>query len=199
MLAPELAAASGKGLARQWATFACSSCHQVTLAKGLAFLANMQGSSIGGPRDTVDELYPSVQSVDDALPGSAKTFLEQATATLHAPDAAAVMAASSVDSMLKAKGFTEGSLYKRIDSAVKDHVLTEAMGSWAHAVRLEANSVRHADEERPHLTAEEAKRVVDFAWALGDFLFVLTARVEAGIEATKDAATGSLTSPAPMG
>src|ERR1700736_2603886 len=44
---------------------------------------------------------------------------KQAYETLHAPDAAAVMAGSAVDGMLKALGYTEGSLYSRIDKAVE--------------------------------------------------------------------------------
>ncbi|MEM7730240.1 MAG: DUF4145 domain-containing protein [Pseudomonadota bacterium] len=105
--------------------------------------------------------------------------------TLHAPDASVVMSGSAVDAMLKAKEYESGSLFKRIERAVEDHLLTEDMGRWAHAVRLEGNNVRHADEDRPHMTRQDAEQVLDFARALGDFLFVLTARVESGIEAAK--------------
>lgn len=95
------------------------------------------------------------------------------------------MSASAVDSMLKAKNYNAGTLYNRIDAAVKDHVLTESMGKWAHMVRLEANSVRHADDVKPHANEQEARQVVEFAKALGDFLFVFTSRIDKGI---KDAA-----------
>lgn len=36
---------------------------------------------------------------------------------------------------------------------------------------------------RPHVTAEEAKQSVEFAEALANFLFVLTARIQRGIQA----------------
>ena len=78
------------------------------------------------------------------LPDPARTFLQQAFETLHAPDAATVMAASAVDAMLKDKGYKTGTLYTRIDQAVKENVLTQGMATWAHAVRLEANGVRHS-------------------------------------------------------
>jgi hypothetical protein len=55
----------------------------------------------------------------------ARKFLQQAYETLHAPDAAAVMAASAVDAMLKDLGYSEGSLYARIDKAAEDGVLTK--------------------------------------------------------------------------
>lgn len=39
-------------------------------------------------------------------------------------------AGSAVDAMLKELGYTKGSVYERIDQAVKDRRLTEAMGPW---------------------------------------------------------------------
>ena len=95
------------------------------------------------------------------------------------------MAGSAVDAMLKAKGYEDGSLYLRIDKAVEDHVLTESMGLWAHEVRLGSNRPRHADKDNPHVSPEEAVQSVDFAESLGNFLFVLTARIELGIEQAK--------------
>jgi hypothetical protein len=94
-----------------------------------------------------------------------------------------MLAASAVDAMLKAKNYTEGSLYRRIDKASQDNVITSDMALWAHHVRLEANDVRHADANDPHATADEARQSVEFATALGHFLFVLPSRVRRGLEA----------------
>jgi hypothetical protein len=126
-------------------------------------------------------LFPVARSVDEDIPTVARTFLQQAYDTLHAPDAAGVMAASAVDAMLKELGYREGNLYDRIDKAVEDGILTKGMAQWAHSVRLEANRVRHADLSNPHLSPAEAKQSVEFAEALGTFLFVFTKRVERGI------------------
>jgi hypothetical protein len=84
--------------------------------------------------------------------------------------------------MLKAQGYTEGSVYSRIEKAVAEGVLTQSMGTWAHSVRLGSNRPRHADAENPHVTNEEAKQSVEFAEALGQFLFEVTARVNEGIK-----------------
>jgi len=92
-----------------------------------------------------------------------------------------MLAASSVDSMLKLKGYKEGSLYARIEQAAKDHLITADMAKWAHDVRLDANDQRHADDNAPLPTFEDAKRCVDFAQALAQFIFVLPARVQRGI------------------
>ena len=62
------------------------------------------------------------------------------------------------------------------------------MGAWAHEVRLVSNDPRHADEDQPHVSPEEAKQSVEFAEALGNFLFVLTKRIERGTKAAREAA-----------
>ncbi len=84
--------------------------------------------------------------------------------------------------MLKDKGYEDGSLYARIDNAVSDHVLTKEMGDWAHWVRLGSNRPRHADKDKPHVNADEAKQSVEFVEALGQFLYVLSSRITKGIE-----------------
>jgi hypothetical protein len=92
-----------------------------------------------------------------------------------------MLAASSVDSMLKLKGYKEGSLYTRIEQAAQQHLITADMRKWAHDVRLDANDQRHADDNVPLPSVENAKRCVDFAQALAQFIFVLPARVQSGI------------------
>ena len=162
--------------ARIWKTYCCHSCGGgVLVASDQAF------------PNAVEQIFPSQQAAHEDIPEPARSFLQQALETLHAPDAAAVMAGSAVDAMLKYLGLTEGSLYSRIDQAVEDHTITKAMGDWAHEVRLGSNRPRHADKENPHVSAEEAKQSVQFAEALGYFLFVLTARIERGTTAAKSA------------
>ncbi len=93
-----------------------------------------------------------------------------------------MLAASAVDAMMRAIGYVDGSLYSRINKAVDDHLITPDMGVWAHKVRLDANDPRHADAERPHITADDARRSVDFASSLGHILFVLPDQVTAGVK-----------------
>ena len=93
-----------------------------------------------------------------------------------------MVAGSAVDAMLKHLGYESGSVYARIDQAKSDGLLTSGMAEWAHSVRLGANRPRHADKDAPHVSPAEARQSVDFAEALGNFLFVLTARVNRGIE-----------------
>lgn len=104
----------------------------------------------------------------------------QALASLQAPAGAVMLAASSVDAMLKEKGLKEGSLNTRIDAAAQQHLITPEMGAWAHDIRLDANDQRHADEASVLPSEADAVKAIDFANALAQFLFVLPARVERG-------------------
>jgi hypothetical protein len=163
----------------RWAAYACTTCGNVVLAKGTP------GDGDNNP--LIVEMHPQPSTVDEAMPESARKFLQQAHETLHAPDAAAMVAGSAVDAMLKALGYEKGSLYDRIDQAVAEHKITKEMGDWAHWVRLGSNRPRHADKDKPHVLEEEAKQSVEFADALGYFVFVLNQRVKAGIAGAEKA------------
>jgi hypothetical protein len=82
--------------------------------------------------------------------------------------------------MLKDKGFKDGSLYSRIESAVAAHLITSEMGVWAHEIRLDANDQRHSDEQAPLPSEADAAKAIEFANALAQFLYVLPAMVVRG-------------------
>tara|TARA_R110002111_G_scaffold258042_3_gene326701 strand:+ start:46 stop:660 length:615 start_codon:yes stop_codon:yes gene_type:complete len=159
---------------RHWAVYVCNRCGGV-----------ITGAS-DYPSGWVKELYPDEIEVADSLPEKAKAFLDQAIDSLHAPSGAIMLAASSIDAMLKDKGYKKGSLYSRINKATEDHLITDGMSKWAHEVRLGANDERHADEEAELPDGNDAKRTVDFALALAEFLFVLPSRVEKGIKSATE-------------
>src|SRR6266545_5574474 len=154
------------GNKRAWRIYKCSRCGGLVTASS----ANYEG--------TVYEVYPSGREVDTSIPQKAKAYLEQALNSLHAPAGAVMLTASAVDAMLKEKGYKDGSLYSRIDQAAKDHLITLEMAEWAHKIRLDANDQRHADVVADLPVPEDARRCVDFALALGEFMFVLPSRVK---------------------
>jgi len=98
-----------------------------------------------------------------------------------------MLSGSAVDSMLKEVGYEDGSIYSRINEAAEDHVITKAMGEWAHSVRIESNKPRHADLDDPHATQEMAEQSIKFAEALGEYLFALPAQIVRGKKASEDA------------
>ncbi|MES0091026.1 DUF4145 domain-containing protein [Mesorhizobium sp. M0030] len=175
------------GPRHKWGVYFCTACGGGILAKGKAGDADEKAGII--------ELIPAPKSVHEDVPEPARTFLRQAMETLHAPDAAAVMAGASVDAMLKTLTYEKGSVYERIEKAVAEHKLTEGMGAWAHEVRLGSNRPRHADKENPHVSEAEAKQSVEFAEALAYFLFILTKRIERGKLAAEEASNPRDTGP----
>ena len=152
----------------RWRAFQCTFCDSLVTAK----------EHKGGVRPTAPEIFPEPQSIPTSIGDPARGYLEQAIRIVEqAPDAAAMMASSSIDAMLKDKGYGgRESFHNRIDKAVNNGLLTKEMGRWAHQVRLVSNDPRHADEDKPHVDKEEAEVMVMFAEALGDILYELPAR-----------------------
>jgi hypothetical protein len=165
--------------ARVWRIYTCQRCGGVVSA------CSWQ------PRGKVINFYPTIESLDDSIPTKAKSFLEQAINSIHAPSGAIMLCASSVDAMLKEKGYIEGSLYSRINLAVDDHLITDNMATWAHEVRLDANDERHADDNAELPNGDNAQKAIEFTKALGQYLFVLPSRIERGIQAAHNSAENS--------
>jgi hypothetical protein len=159
-----------------WGCYRCVTCGSVLCASGVDL----------GNEFAIRDVFPYPKFAHTDIPEPARSFLQQAYETIHAPDAAAVMAGSAVDAMLKAHGYEKGSLYERIDQALQKNLLTQGMADWAHEVRLGSNRPRHADKDKPNVSAAEATQSVEFAEALGNFLFVLTARIKKGIAAAQE-------------
>lgn len=157
---------------RLWRIYTCQRCGGVVTA--------YQNSH----QSWVDKYYPSLESVDDNIPDRPNAFLQQAIDSTFAPAGSVMLCASAVDAMLKDKGYIDGSLYARINTAADEHLITREMAQWAHQVRLDANDQRHADENAGLPTVEDAKKVITFAKALAEFLFVLPSRIARGLEET---------------
>lgn len=173
-----------------WVIYQCSTCYDVVCSKGTFSFTQMNSQAaqylLSNSQFTAI-IIPRGRTIENDLPVKARSYLEQAIASLHAPDGAIMLAQSAVDAMLKVKGYTDGSAYSRIEKAVIDHVLTEGMRDWAHAVRIESNKPRHADVEEPHASRSLAEQTIRFAEALGEYLFALPARIESGKQASNAA------------
>ena len=163
-----------RGIQRTWAVYVCMRCAGAVTA---------EANALGSP---VLRLFPSAApEISEDIPERARAYLIQAIDSIKSPSGAVILAASAVDAMLKAKNLKTGKLYDRINQAVTQKLLTPAMAEWAHDVRLDANDERHSDEDAPLPGLQDAARCVEFALALAQFMFVLPARVQRGIESTK--------------
>jgi hypothetical protein len=164
-----------------WGIFSCASCGGIVA--GRAAIANLSGNvrlleAANELLGKVDDVFPRPTKVATELPEKARRYLQQAMDSIAAPDAAVVVASASVDAMLQEIGYTgRASLHDKINKALEEGKLTADMADWAHEVRLVSNDARHADKENPHATIDQARQMVEFAEALGEFLFVLPARI----------------------
>ena len=159
---------------RQWVIYKCATCGGATMATApiIDKARNVWGE--------ITDIWPAPQTVHDSVPDRARAYLQQAIASIAAPSGAVMLTASAVDSMLKEKGLKDGSLYKRIDKAAAEHLITAEMAAWAHEVRLDANDQRHADDDGALPDEADARKSIEFTLALAQFLFVLPARVAQG-------------------
>jgi hypothetical protein len=173
--------ASGKWM--QWHVYICESCAGL-VAAGTVITANQINYTLAEP---VVRLVPPVEAVSADVPAQPSRYLMQARETLSSPSASIVMSASAVDAMLKARGYTAGTLHSRIEKAEKEGVLTKDMAAWAHDIRLDANDERHADLDASAVSLEDARKCLEFAEALAELLFVLPARVKRGLTSTAPA------------
>lgn len=160
---------------RYWRNYVCQRCGGVTTA----YTRNSSNLII-------DKMYPSTQNIDDSIPDRAREYLNQAIDSKHAPAGSIMLSASSIDAMLKDKGYLTGKLYTRINQAVKDYLITKEMADWAHEVRLDANDQRHADQNAELPNEQDAQKTIDFAIALAQFLFVMPSKIKRGIKAAKN-------------
>jgi hypothetical protein len=156
----------------------CSRCHRHILFYGWTNSDESPRAGNDPSNVRIRNTYPELETASDEIPDKAKRFLQQALESKHAPDGALMLAASSIDAMLKEKGFKSGTLYSRIEKAYETGLLTEQMRDWAHETRLSANEPRHADDDFEGATPEDAQQVIEFAKALAEYLFVLPARVK---------------------
>ena len=106
-----------------WAVYTCGPC-------GLPIV-------VGGPDHltTSKWQFPNEgDPVPEVLPAKVRSYLQQASESLHSPSGANMLCASAIDAMLKDRDLKKGSLYSRIDAAAESGLITEEMAAWAHDV-----------------------------------------------------------------
>jgi hypothetical protein len=84
---------SDGGMRLNWGSYCCTSCGAIVTCCA-EILPNGIMHFFG--------IFPDAKIAHEDIPEPARTFLQQAYETLHAPDAAAMVAGSAVDAMLKA-------------------------------------------------------------------------------------------------
>jgi hypothetical protein len=130
--------------------------------------------------------------LDESIPKRVRDFIYDAIGSQ--PAGAVTSLSSAIDAIMVDKKFPEegrnDSLRNRIDRAKKAGLLTDGMKSWAHKVRSTANIPRHLKREDPIPTEDEKQMSLEFTLALTEFLYVLPAKVKAGMKPRKSSSPG---------
>lgn len=137
-----------------------------------------------GVSTQVDKIYPEPIMVNEIIPFKVRNFLQQAINSVNSPSGAVMLCACSVDAMLKELGFSEGSLYSRINKSCEKGIITKEMSTWAHQIRLDANDQRHVDEDSTLPSLEDASNSIEFTKILAEILFVIPAKISSGIRSS---------------
>jgi len=159
---------------RRWKNYGCARCGGVVLA----------GTDPTDRDFTITEMYPASKSLDEAIPKTAREYLTQAYNSIRAPAGAIMLAASSVDAMLKTQKYTGDGLVSRVEKAAENGIVPQDLVTWAHQVRLESND-DPGDAGFKMPTQKEARQVIDFALVLAEFMFVLPKKMKQGLKASK--------------
>ncbi len=157
---------------RYWRVYKCQRCGGMVMAAGLGF------------DFPVKEQYPASLQVASCIPDPARTLLQQAIASFHAPAGSVLLVESAVDAMLRERGYCEGSVYCRLGQASVEQVISAEMLTWARQIRLspECAPPSHTPARLP--TRDDARQAVELGLALAELLFVLPARALQGIRDT---------------
>ena len=158
---------------RVWKFYACARCGGIVTAAAPA------------QTQEVSQMFPEAKMLDESIPGKAKSYLEQALDSLHAPSGAIMLAASAIDDMLKNVGHKVGGLHDRLDQAAEANKISEKLVKWAHQIRLDPNDQKPGAKGSKLPEPEDARKTIDFALALAELLFVMPAKVQKGLKESK--------------
>ncbi|MGE0454891.1 MAG: DUF4145 domain-containing protein [Vicinamibacteria bacterium] len=155
---------AGQSFSREhWRLLRCSGCGRAGLAK---FHDTGQAPAV------LESFYPralATAPLPAAIPdGIVKEYREaELCASVEAWRAASALVRSTLEKALKANGYTEGLLHKKINDAVGDGVITAARGQKAHDdIRVLGNEVVHddwraVDEAEVQAALHYAQRVLE--------------------------------------
>ena len=118
--------------------------------------------------------------VPDEVPKRPRAILQDANDSQRLPVACTTTAVRAVEAMLAEKGYSarQQGLKRRIDNAVADGNLPQAMGDWANEVREIGNETHTDDNPAPLPGKKDAEQALRFANTLAEYLFVLPARIK---------------------
>lgn len=171
--------------------FTCNKCHRGIVATIQAPGPMSPSANVRGDVGKLNQYFglievnpkPPSPIIPEHIPKNIERSYSEAGRILSSsPTAAVGMFRRSIDLALRKEHFSgvafneKESLYNRIESLVASHHLTQAIGDWAHSVRLDGNEALHAE---PEFTATEAAEIGELTEYILRYVFTLPISVEA--------------------
>jgi len=167
-----------------YAMFVCPKCAgpvTVLLACGRAEVRQWGGDIRDDPQTEIlwTEPKPITPNTPEHVPERVANLYEEACNCLYRNEttAAAAVLRKCLEMALRefAPDVEAWKLEKRIDKMAQMHLITPALQTWAHELRIDGNEALHGDEEPPKALVTHMERLTYFLLV---YLYTLPAQVE---------------------
>jgi hypothetical protein len=157
----------------------CPGCHKPLLGRSDYIEFETEDGFDSGWTTNLVRLYPQPhKKLDPLIPHQVIQSLEDARKCYQAKvyTASAVMCGRALEAICKEKT-GESTLAKGLKSLKSQNLIDNRLFDWGDALRKERNIGAHASDET--VTRTDARDILDFANAIVEYIYVMTAKYEA--------------------
>lgn len=171
---------SGRFSSATWLFLNCQVCNNVVFV--IYGMSSSENYGLGS--NTFDYVQFPRQSGQitghESWPANSSRYLVQAKQALKSQswDAAAVMARSALQVVLREKGAAGKSLAAETNDLVQKGLLVASMAEWAKEIREGGNEAAHPSHDSSGVTEEDARQIVEFTEYLLHYLYVIPSQIE---------------------
>lgn len=155
----------------------CPSCENVLL--GSSYYDDNSAYHGKDPWSVPSRLWPEPpKSFGFDVPNLVGDSIEEACKCVQceAYSASAVMCGKAIEAICRDKT-GETTLHKGLKKLKDNNIIDDRLYDWGEALRNERNMGAHATEKK--ITKEDAKDILDFATAIIEYIYIMTAQFEA--------------------
>ncbi len=164
--------------------FECKTCRGISLKEVFSEELDMGSNGYEIPFDNIDYLYPSSQSLNDAIPKGLILVIKEANKVkLISPMAYLILVRKILDELCKERGIKGKNLEKKLIKLVQLEKLPDIFGDASNNLRLLGNIGAH--ESKVEINNEDIQLVEEFIFALIEYIYVMPSKLRKLNEALK--------------
>jgi len=152
----------------------CPSCHSPLLGCSM-----LESSGLNPDWESPERVWPSpIRGYEPSVPSLVSKSLEEAQRCFQASAylACAVMCGRAIEAICTEKT-GKSNLASGLKQMREDNAIDQRLYNWGEALRKERNVGAHANHASGN--RQDAKDLLDFAWAFVDYVFVLSEKFDA--------------------